>query len=183
MNRVNVDCNIVWISGMSGSGKSTLADYVKEKCQLEGLKVRIIDGDDVREKDHQKLGFGLRDVEKNNLRIARLCQESKNSGFNLVIVPVISPYREIRKKIRLLLNPNFHLIYLEADIETLERRDTKGLYRAAKKGLIKDLIGYSESTPYEIPTSPELVINTNNEDLIDQSRFILLNYVKNIMNK
>ena len=165
---------------MSGSGKSTLAEYIKNTYQNEGYTVRIIDGDDIRDRDVEKLGFGRKDVEVNNLRIAKLCLESKDSGFDLILVPVISPYDEVRKRTRSLLEPYYHLVYVEADIDSLKKRDTKGLYKAADQGLINDLIGYSEINPYDKPSDADFVVNTNNNTLLNDSKQSLLGFVKSI---
>ena len=165
---------------MSGSGKSSLAEYIKDTYQKEGYSVRIIDGDDIRDRDVEKLGFGLKDVEVNNLRIAKLCLESKDSGFDLILVPVISPYDEVRKRIRSFLEPYYHLVYVEADIDSLKKRDTKGLYKAADQGLISDLIGYSEINPYDKPSDADFVVNTDNNTLLDNSKQSLLGFVKSI---
>jgi adenylylsulfate kinase-like enzyme len=165
---------------MSGSGKSTLAEYIKEAYQKDGYSVRIIDGDDIRDRDVEKLGFGRKDVEINNLRIAKLCLESKDNGFDLVLVPVISPYDDVRKRTRSLLGPYYHLVYVETDIDSLKRRDTKGLYKAADQGLIHDLIGYSEINPYNKPSDADFVVNTNNNTLLNDSKQLLLGFVKNI---
>jgi adenylylsulfate kinase-like enzyme len=165
---------------MSGSGKSTLAEYIKNTYQNEGYTVRIIDGDDIRDRDVEKLGFGRKDVEVNNLRIAKLCLDSKDSEFDLILVPVISPYDEVRKKVRSLLEPYYHLVYIEADIDSLKKRDTKGLYKDADQGLIHDLIGYSEINPYDKPSDADFVVNTNNNTLLNDSRQSLLGFVKSI---
>ena len=165
---------------MSGSGKSTLAEYIKNTYQNEGYTVRIIDGDDIRDRDVEKLGFGRKDVEVNNLRIAKLCLDSKDSEFDLILVPVISPYDEVRKRTRSLLEPYYHLVYVEADIDSLKKRDTKGLYKAADQGLINDLIGYSEINPYDKPSDADFVINTNNNTLLNDSKQSLLGFVKSI---
>jgi adenylylsulfate kinase-like enzyme len=165
---------------MSGSGKSTFAEYIKDTYQKEGYSVRIIDGDDIRDRDVEKLGFGRKDVEVNNLRIAKLCLESKDNGFDLVLVPVISPYDDVRKRTRSLLEPYYHLVYVEADIDSLKKRDTKGLYKAADQGLIHDLIGYSEINPYDKPSDADFVVNTNNNTLLNDSEQSLLGFVKNI---
>jgi adenylylsulfate kinase-like enzyme len=165
---------------MSGSGKSTLAEYIKNTYQNEGYTVRIIDGDDIRDRDVEKLGFGRKDVEVNNLRIAKLCLESKDSEFDLILVPVISPYDEVRKRTRSLLEPYYHLVYVETDIDSLKKRDTKGLYKAADQGLINDLIGYSEINPYDKPSDADFVINTNNNTLLNDSKQSLLGFVKSI---
>jgi adenylylsulfate kinase-like enzyme len=165
---------------MSGSGKSTLAEYIKNTYQNEGYTVRIIDGDDIRDRDVEKLGFGRKDVEVNNLRIAKLCLDSKDSEFDLILVPVISPYDEVRKRTRSLLEPYYHLVYVETDIDSLKKRDTKGLYKAADQGLINDLIGYSEINPYDKPSDADFVINTNNNTLLNDSKQSLLRFVKSI---
>ena len=165
---------------MSGSGKSTLAEYIKNTYQNEGYTVRIIDGDDIRDRDVEKLGFGRKDVEVNNLRIAKLCLDSKDSEFDLILVPVISPYDEVRKRTRSLLEPYYHLVYVEADIDSLKKRDTKGLYKAADQSLINDLIGYSEINPYDKPSDADFVINTNNNTLLNDSKQSLLGFVKSI---
>ena len=165
---------------MSGSGKSTLAEYIKNTYQSEGYTVRIIDGDDIRDRDVEKLGFGRKDVEVNNLRIAKLCLDSKDSEFDLILVPVISPYDEVRKRTRSLLEPYYHLVYVETDIDSLKKRDTKGLYKAADQGLINDLIGYSEINPYDKPSDADFVVNTNNNTLLNDSRQSLLGFVKSI---
>jgi adenylylsulfate kinase-like enzyme len=47
---------------MSGSGKSTLSEYVKNIYQKDGYNVRIIDGDEIRNKEAKKLGFSRKDV-------------------------------------------------------------------------------------------------------------------------
>jgi len=165
---------------MSGSGKSTLAEYIKNTYQSEGYTVRIIDGDDIRDRDVEKLGFGRKDVEVNNLRIAKLCLDSKDSEFDLILVPVISPYDEVRKRTRSLLEPYYHLVYVETDIDSLKERDTKGLYKAADQGLISDLIGYSEINPYDRPSDADFVVNTNNNTLLNDSKQSLLGFVKSI---
>ena len=165
---------------MSGSGKSTLAEYIKDTYQKEGYSVRIIDGDDIRDRNVKKLGFGRKDVEVNNLRIAKLCLESKDNGFDLVLVHVISPYNEVRKKTRSLLEPYYHLVYVEADIDSLKKRDTKGLYKAADQGLINDLIGYSKINPYDKPIDADFVVSTNNNISLNDSKQSLLGFVKSV---
>ena len=108
--------NVVWLTGISGSGKSTLAAYIEDFCKQRQYKVYIIDGDEVRDKDVEKLGFGHKDVLKNNLRIAKLCLNLKDQGFNIVLVPVTSLYEEIRSQVRSMLEPNLHLVYVKAEL-------------------------------------------------------------------
>jgi adenylylsulfate kinase len=171
---------IIWLTGMSGSGKTTHSKYLDTFFQERGYFVRVLDGDAIRNNDKKQLGFGFQDVRSNNLRIASLCNDNRDK-LDVIIVPVISPYDKIRKEVRKLLSPMFHLIYLKASIEALRYRDTKGLYAAADRGEIKDLIGYSKYNPYEIPTDAEIVINTGVDISVEESRQKLTDYINSII--
>jgi len=172
---------ILWLTGMSGSGKSTLANCIDQKCKDEGFSSIIIDGDDVRDQDDKKLGFGYDDVLTNNLRIANYCLSQKDKEISVVIVPVISPYERVRVKVKGLLNPFFHLIYVKADIDSLKDRDTKGLYLASDNGKINDLIGYSDINPYEEPLEPSIVIETGKNYSLNESKIKILEFVSNLL--
>jgi adenylylsulfate kinase-like enzyme len=56
--------------------------------------------------------------------------------------------------VKLLLEPYYHLVYIEANINSLKDRDPKGLYNAADQGEIKDLVGYSDINPYSFRLKP-----------------------------
>ena len=107
----------------------------------------------------------------------RLYVSENRNKFDVMIVPVISPYDKIRKEVRSFLSPMFHLVFLKAGIESLRSRDTKGLYAAADRGEITDLIGYSKCNPYEIPTDAEIVINTGAGSTLEESKQILSEYI------
>ncbi len=168
--------SILWLTGMSGSGKTTHSRYLDIFFKKCGYLVKVLDGDAIRKNDNEPLGFGYKDVRSNNLRIVALCNENRDK-YDILIVPVISPYDEIRKEVRKLLSPMFHLIFLKAGIESLKSRDTKGLYAATDRGEITDLIGYSKCNPYEIPTDAEIVINTGAGSTFEESRKKLSSYI------
>ena len=169
---------IIWFTGMSGSGKSTLSIELKNQLQDKGYRVQIIDGDTIRDNYPTKLGFSRKDVLSNNLNIVQKCLESR-SHYDVILVPVISPYEEVRREVRKLLVPNFHLIYLTTTLDNLKKRDTKGLYALADRGVIKDLIGFSKETPYEAPDDAELTIDTTDRDTKTESTTQLVNYIEN----
>lgn len=72
----------------------------------------------------------------------------------------IAPYSDTREKIRELIEPNggFIEVFVSTPLEVCEKRDRKGMYEKAKKGLIKDFTGVDD--PYEIPLNPEVTIDT-----------------------
>jgi adenylylsulfate kinase-like enzyme len=79
-----------------------------------------------------------------------------------VLCAFVSPYRADRGRARSLVpNGRFFEIYVECDVEECKRRDPKGLYRSAADARITDMTGVS--APYEPPTHPELVAQTEVE--------------------
>ena len=60
-------------------------------------------------------------------------------------------------------------------IKVCEDRDTKGLYKKARLGEIKDFTGIS--SPYEAPNNPEIVVDTGSLDLKDSVEKVI-NYLK-----
>ena len=111
---------------MSGSGKSTLSIELEKQLQDKGYGVHIIDGDTVRDNYTSKLGFCRQDVLTNNLNMAQKCLELRNT-CDVILVPVISPYEEVRREVRKRLGPNFHLIYLTTTLDNLKKHLTKHL--------------------------------------------------------
>ena len=175
--------HIFWCTGMSGSGKSTLAEYVKVELKKLEFKALILDGDAVRQKYDTQLGYERQDVEKNNLYVSKLCAKQRHN-YDVIIVPIISPIEKTRAVIRELLSPNYHLIYVYSDIDTLKIRDTKGLYRRADLGQLSNLIGYSDNNPYDVPMNYDLMISTGKQSNIEESKQLFLDYVKSkILNR
>ena len=102
----------------------------------------------------------------NNIMIAQICADNR-CNHGVILVPIISPYRESREKARQLLGPDFYEIYFSADLKTVMARDVKGLYAKAQKGEIPDMIGLSSESVYEPPLHPDLVINSASENETD----------------
>lgn len=54
---------------------------------------------------------------------------------------------------------DFIQVYCDCTLEICEERDVKGIYKPARNGEISNFTGIS--SPYEIPETPELVIDTS----------------------
>ena len=168
---------IFWCTGLSGAGKTTLSLRAKKKLAASGFGVRILDGDTVRDAYEVKLGFGRKDIEKNNTNIVKTCEDEREN-YDILIVPVISPIDCFRKMARKKLEPRFYLIYLSSSIDSLKKRDPKGLYAKADRGEINDLIGYSENNPYEIPLDADLKIDTSSSATLESSVETIVEFIK-----
>lgn len=169
---MNRHAAILWFTGMSGAGKTTLATGLRDALRAAGSKVLILDGDDVRTRLHRHLGFTPEDIRLNNELITGLCQDNR-ADHDYILVPIISPYRDSRVAARERLSPGFHEIHVTATLDVLHARDTKGLYGAAQRREIDNLIGVSPGIPYDVPDNPDLLIDSGKEEL-ERSRARLL---------
>ena len=150
---------VLWFTGLSGSGKTTLAKALEADLLRRGKKVLMLDGDEVRKKHTRQLGFSREDIRENNRIIAEYVKE-KSPMYDMVLVPVISPYREDRAMARDIIGDNFLEVFIDCPISVCEGRDVKGLYKKARKGEIQNFIGIHDSSPYEMPINPEIKIKT-----------------------
>ena len=121
---------IYWLTGQSGAGKSTLAFALQKK-----IGGTVLDGDEMRKSVSLGLGFSKADREENNLRVARLaltlCRQAP------VIVSVIAPFEDTRRKIDAILEPTW--VY------------------------IARTIAETKDKPYEIPKKPHISLNTDKQ--------------------
>lgn len=152
---------VYWMTGLSGSGKSTIASAAEKMLVEKGIAAMMIDGDTVRTGLCAGLGFSVEDRHENLRRIAHLAKIVALSG-QAVIVCTISPDAESRENARAIMGDDvlFREVYVKASVEACAARDPKGLYKKAFAGEIANFTGVS--APYEVPESPELVLDTVN---------------------
>ena len=150
----------VFFTGLSGSGKSTIANALMAKLmEMGGRRVTMLDGDLVRKHLSSELGFSREHRDLNIQRIGYVASEITKNGGVAICAP-IAPYAATRKVVREMIEPvgGFIEIHVATPIEVCEGRDRKGLYAKARAGVIKEFTGISD--PYEVPESPEMVIDT-----------------------
>lgn len=171
---LNQKGKVVWLTGLSGSGKTTIALQLEKELYKLGFLVQILDGDNIRAGINSNLSFSEGDRTENIRRIAEVSKLFLNCGIitiNCFVSPTIK-MRQIAKKI--IGKENYYEIFIDADLETCEKRDVKGLYKKARNGEIKNFTGIDSQ--YEKPNNPSLEVNTSQLS-IDQSIEIILKNV------
>jgi adenylylsulfate kinase len=159
----------IWFTGLSGAGKSTLATAVSKKLRDLDVPVEVLDGDDVRQHLSQGLGFSRQDRDTNIHRIAYVASLLTRNRV-AVISAAISPYAEARARARGLIG-DFIEVFVDASIDTCIARDPKGLYQKAIAGVITAFTGISD--PYEPPSNPDILVNTEREGVDEAANRIL----------
>lgn len=151
---------LIWFTGLSGSGKSTLANHLEVTLHQKGFKTYILDGDNLRTGLNQDLGFTEVDRRENIRRVGEVAKLMMEAGL-IVIAAFISPMQKEREILRKLIGAGqFFEIYVDCPLGVCEARDPKGIYQKVRAGEIKNFTGID--SPYEIPKTPNLTINTGN---------------------
>jgi adenylylsulfate kinase len=157
---------LIQFTGLSGAGKSTIAHLVKINMQKEQYKAEVIDADIYRPVLCPDLGFSKQDRIENIRRLGFIANLLANNGI-ITILAAINPYEAVRKEIAE-SGRQVKTIWIRCDLEVLIKRDTKGLYSKAllpygHPDKIYNLTGVNDV--YEEPSSPDLVINTESENI------------------
>lgn len=149
---------VVWLTGLSGSGKSTVGNALEQALFERGIKTQVLDGDNIRMGLNKDLGFSDDDRKENMRRISEVAKLFSDSG-TLTITAFISPFRKERELCKQIIgSDNFVEVFVDANLETCENRDPKGLYKKARAGEIPMFTGID--SPYEEPNRPDIVLET-----------------------
>ena len=171
---LNQEPFILWFTGLSASGKSTLANIVEKKLYQMNYKTYLLDGDNVRHGLNKDLGFNEESRVENIRRIGEVSKLFLDSGI-IILTAFISPFKSDRNLARsLVAKEQFIEIFIDASLETCEKRDPKGMYLKARNGEISNFTGIS--SPYESPENPELHI-INNEITLDDASNQIIEYL------
>jgi len=151
---------VYWLTGLSGAGKTTIGKLWCEELKKHGVPVVFLDGDELRQVFGDDLGFTEADRRKSAMRNARLCAMLSKQGFTVVCC-TISMFDSVRDWNRANI-PGYFEVYIKVSMDTLCRRDQKGLYSKGKK----DVAGIHFQV--EEPKHPDLVLENDGENTPEQ---------------
>ncbi len=155
----------IWFTGLPSAGKSTIAHALADQLTLDGCRVQVLDGDEIRPHLSAGLGFSREDRNINVSRVGWVARLLASHGV-IVLVPVIAPYAEARRAVRAAHDAAqvpFAEVFVSTSLDVAEQRDVKGLYAKARRGELSGMTGVDD--PYERPEAAELVLDTAQLDL------------------
>ncbi len=169
--KLNQKAKVIWLTGLSGSGKTTIALELEKKLFKIGYFVQVLDGDNIRVGISNNLSFSDNDRLENIRRISEVSKLFIDCGI-ITINCFVSPTNSIRNKAKEIIgDKNFIGVYINANLETCEERDTKGLYKKARMGEIDNFTGIS--SVFEIPDPSFININTNKTNINKSVDYLL----------
>ena len=154
-----------WLTGLSGAGKTTIGRLWYKKLRQSGVIAVFLDGDELRQVFGGSLGYSLEDRQKMAMNYARLCALLSKQGLTVVCC-TISMFDSVRAWNRENI-PGYVEVYIEASMETLRRRDQKGLYSTGKQNVA------GVDFQVELPKAPDLILDNNGEKSPEEQVAIL----------
>lgn len=165
---------LIWFTGLSGSGKSTLAVQLEAYLFSKSYKTYLLDGDNIRAGLNKDLDFSEIGRVENIRRIGEVSRLFIDAGI-IVLSAFISPFNADREQVkRIVGSENYIEVFVNAPIEICEQRDVKGLYKKARAGEVRNFTGID--SPYETPSSPDIIINTH-ENTVERSIRMLIDLI------
>jgi adenylylsulfate kinase-like enzyme len=146
---------VIWITGLSASGKTTLCKTFENKYRTLIPNLVILDGDSVRELYGNDLGFTERDRQKQIGRMQSISEFLEKQSL-IVMVAALYSNNDLLNKNRNIFS-NYYEIYLKAEINQLQKREFKGLYKNALLNNIKNVVGVD--IPWHEPIQPNLIFD------------------------
>jgi len=165
---------VVFFTGLPSAGKSTIANALLAKLNQDGSRpVTLLDGDMVRRHLSSELGFSREHRDLNVLRIGYVASLIAKSGGVAICAP-IAPYENVRRQVREGVETygGFIEVHVATPVEICAERDRKGLYAKARAGLLANFTGVND--PYEVPSTPDLRIDTQDQTPDQAAQQILL---------
>lgn len=166
------------MTGLPGSGKTSIARIAAQEMRNMGLRVEVLDGDEVRRWLSPTEGFTREDRERHLRRVAYVARLLARNGV-IVLCSFVSPYKKIRKEIREIVEAEsipFVEVYVKCSLEECIKRDPKGLYKKALSGEIKHMTGIDD--PYEEPENPEIILNSEDRTAEENARVLVRKVMK-----
>ena len=166
---------IVWLTGMNRAGKSTLATYLATRLTAAGMRVELLDEGGTAKLLLEGLGTTKDDHARAIARLGLVAKAVMRSG-GVAVCAALSPYRDARearrKEARRIVE-----VFVDCDMEELQRRDTGGVYRKALAGELQNVPGVD--VPYEPPARPEVTVHTDQLPVAEAGLRILQALVDN----
>jgi adenylylsulfate kinase len=143
---------VYWITGLSGAGKTTIGRLFYEQLKEKYPNTVFFDGDTLRKVFGDDLGYTEEDRRVCAMRYARLCALLEEQGMN-VICCTISMFDAVRDWNREHIR-HYREIYVKVSMDTLRKRDQKGLYSGTTSEMEKEV---------EEPKHPDLILENDGE--------------------
>ena len=161
------------MTGLSCSGKTTISTELSKIFP----DMEVLDGDKLYDW-LAPLDMSKKARMAQTLRIAHITKMLIKHNIS-VCVSVVSSFEESRTKAKEIIDDDRYVLsYIKCPLEICEKRDVKGLYKAARTENSKIILsGFND--PYDVPNDPNLILDTDKNSISECVEKIKNYLVKN----
>ena len=161
------------MTGLSCSGKTTISTELSKIFP----DMEVLDGDKLYDW-LAPLDMSKKARMAQTLRIAHITKMLIKHNIS-VCVSVVSSFEESRTKAKEIIDDDRYVLsYIKCPLEICEKRDVKGLYKAARTENSKIILsGFND--PYDVPNDPNLILETDKHSISECVEKIKNYLVKN----
>ncbi len=146
------------LTGQPGAGKSSIAYALERRLFDEGRAAMVIDGQNLRLGLSRELEFDEAGRSENIRRAAEVAKVLNQAGL-ICILALVSPQESVRQRARELVgDEQFFVIHVTAAEATC---------RARQAGEPAGAVGEELDVRFEPPANPDLVLNTEEDEIAD----------------
>jgi adenylylsulfate kinase len=149
----------IWLTGLPASGKTTLALGLSQVLKERGIRVQILDSDQLRQVLTPEPNYSLEERDWFYLTMAYIGQLLTQNGV-VVVFAATANRRQHRDRARQGIE-RFMEVYVRCSLDICMARDRKGIYDKALTGQASTVPGLQ--VPYEPPEAPELTVDTERQ--------------------
>jgi adenylylsulfate kinase len=161
----------IWLTGVPASGKTTLARALLRLLRARGTSATLLDSDALRRILTPHPTYSAEERDRFYSELVEIAARQTRAGENVVIAAT-GHRRSYRDAARARLAP-FAEIWVRCPGDICRARDPKQLYKAVDAGTIHGLPGVD--IPYEPPTAPEVIVDTDRMTPEQVAAFVLAN--------
>jgi adenylylsulfate kinase len=158
----------IWITGLPASGKSTIVSALKPQLEGLGLKVEVLESDEVRRVITPRPTYSEAERDLFYRALAFTGQRLVAHGVTVIFDATAS--RRVYRDFARSAIPRFIEVAVECPLATCMERDKKGTYRKGQSGESLTVPGLQ--SPYEAPINPDLRIDSATTPSGDAARRI-----------
>ena len=170
---------VVWFTGLPGCGKTTIAKEVKAGLEDRGIRVKVLELDEIRRVITPKPSYSDQERDVVYASLAYMAKLLSEAGTNVIIDATANRrrYRDLARE----LIPQFAEVYVKASLAScIEReRGRKAVY--SPKGIYAKAGGEGAAVPgvnvaYEEPLNPGVVVDAESVSP-DQNAVVVVNWI------
>src|SRR5512139_1427241 len=145
----------VWLTGLPASGKSTIARALSALLAARGVRVVVLESDDVRRLFTPRPRYDAPERDRFYGALADFARLLAGDGVP-VLVAATANLRAYRDRARAGI-PRFLEVFVDCPLPVCRARDPKGIYRRAEAGSAPNVPGVSAA--YEPTLRPEVAVS------------------------